>query len=157
MADVASRSFGKNLVTDTFFLSHFSITFPLPQQYSWRYMHSSPYMTLLVTLTLHGTRLPLQPCMTEYKPKNGTSGCNSAQTCDKTLTYRTAPPPSNSTSSSVLLHRTGRTTTVGAAKLLLKYQKPRSVTWHKPSLCQAILPPADNMATQISTYPSPSY
>ena len=38
MADVASRTFGKNCVTETFFISNFSTTFPLPQKKSWRHV-----------------------------------------------------------------------------------------------------------------------
>jgi hypothetical protein len=155
MADVASRSFGQNRVPDTCFLAQFTNSFPLPQQQSWRHVHLMPETISLVTSTLHGKRLPLQQWMTGYKPKTGTTGWNSARMPDGTLTSKTAPPLSNNTSSSGLLHGTGEATTVEAFKLALKPQKPRSVTWPKPLSWQATPIPAAPTVPPISTSPSP--
>jgi len=154
MADVASRSFGQNRVPDSCFLSQFTNSFPLPQHKSWRHVHLTPETILLVTSTLHGTRLPLQQWMTGFKPRTGTTGWNSAPTPDETRTSKIALPPSNNISSLDLLHGTGEATTVAAFKLALKPQKPRSVTWHKPSSWLATPIPAAPMAPPISTYPS---
>ena len=123
MADVASCSFGKNRVPDNFFLSYFSTAFPLPQQHSWKHVHLTIDMTLLMTLMLHGARLTLQQWMTSYKPKTGTTGWDYPHTRNNILTCRTAPSPSIITSSSVFLRGTGRDTTVGA------------VMWHKSLSC----------------------
>jgi hypothetical protein len=155
MADVASRSFGQNRVPDSCFLSHFTNLFPLPQQLSWRHVHLTPDRISLVTSTLLGTRLPLQQWMTGYKPKTGTTGWNSARTHAAIPTSKTVPPPSNSISSSVLLHGTGEATTVEAIKLVLNPQKPLSVTWPKPLSWQATPTPVAPMAPPILTYPFP--
>ena len=115
-------------VSGTLFLSHFSNTFPLSQKKYWKHVHFISDMTSVVNFMLYGTRLPLQQWLTGYKPKNGTNGWNSACTRNGIITWRTAPPPYNSTSSSVLLHTTGGYNAVGSAKLALKHQKPRSIT-----------------------------
>ena len=44
----------QELLPGTFFLSHFSTTFPLQKQQSWIHVHLTPDSTSLVTLMLHG-------------------------------------------------------------------------------------------------------
>jgi hypothetical protein len=157
MADIASCSFSQNRVPDSCFLAQFTHSFPLPQQQSWRHVHLMPEKISLVTSTLHGTRLPLQQWMKDYKPQTGTTGWNSAPTPDGTRTSKTARQPSNNISSLGLLHGTGKATTVEAFKLALKPQKPRSVTWHKQLSWQDTLIPGGPTAQPILTYPSPVF
>jgi hypothetical protein len=156
MANVASHSIGQNRVHDSLFLNQFSHTCPLPQQQSWKHVHLTQEKILLVTSTLGGQQLPLpQQWMTGFKQTTGTTGWNTAPTPDGTPTCKIAPPQSNSTFSSVLLHRTGGATMVEAFKLALKPQKLLSVTWPKPLSWQDAPTPDICIDLPTLTYPSP--
>jgi hypothetical protein len=131
MADVASRSF--HIVWDASFLTHFSSLFPLPQSQSWTLVPLMPELISLVILTLGGQWLPLQRWMTNYRPKIGMHGWNSAPMRDKTHTSSASPNPFNSNSLSVSLQGCGAATMAEEIKSMLRPQKPPSVTYLKPS------------------------
>ncbi len=134
MADVSSRSF--HIVHDSAFLSHFNLSFPLPQQQSWKIVHLMPEPTSNVIPTLGGKRLPPPRWMSPYAPKIGKAGSSSAPTPTAIPTCNKPRNESSKTCSSVSLHGSGVVTSAADLKYRLKPQKPPSVTWRKPSYWQ---------------------
>jgi hypothetical protein len=102
MANIASHSF--HIVDDTSFLSHFDLSFPLPQQQFWKIVHLMLEQISNMILMLGGKQLPLPWCTIPYAQKTGKAGSSSAHTPAVIPTCNRPQRVSNKTYSLVSLH-----------------------------------------------------
>jgi hypothetical protein len=127
MADISSCSF--HIIDDAKFLTHFALSFPLPQQQSWTIVPlMQEQICNVMILTLGGKQLPLPWWTISYVQKPGKVGLSSAPTPAVIPTCSKPTRVSNKTYSSFSL--CGSNVVTFVADLKVQAQTPETVLHH---------------------------